>query len=146
MCNQIASLQLEIQNDRDELRSLKADARSKDETIKTLEQKVLLLEQELLHQEYAAQIGKKVRMRFLEGHRRRMGLRGTATGHIPTGNRAAHRGRPLVDALLYRTGERDDVEVYIDLYGVDPLLLLQFEDIGEIIEVCGFYGTLKSNG
>lgn len=147
-----AALNLENENFRDEVRSLKADARSKEDTIKILEQKIRSLKddigalgQKLPLEDQAAQIGKEVRMRYLEEHRRRMGLK-LQTGHIKAGNRAAHRGRPLVDALLYQSGERHDVNVYADLYGVEPKFVLHFKDIDEIIKVCGFYGTLKSDG
>jgi len=155
-----ATLSLENENFRDELGSLKADSRSKEDTIRELEQKIQRLEadirlkeedfrareKKLLLDDQAAQIGKEVRIRYLEEYRRRMGLKGIQISHIKAGNRAAHRGRPLVDALLYQSGERNDANVYVDLYGVDPEFVLRFKDVEEVVAVCGYHGTLKSDG
>ncbi|PVH92900.1 hypothetical protein DM02DRAFT_259815 [Periconia macrospinosa] len=160
LLQQFAALKLDNQNVRDEMRSVKADARSKEDTIRDLEQQIQslktdlkskddilrALEQKVPLEVQAAKIGKDVRMRYLEEHRRRMGSKNIQHGRFKAGNHAAHRGRALVDALLYQSGERHDVNIYADLYGVEPKFVLQFQDIHEIITVCGFHGTLKSDG
>lgn len=156
----LAALEFKNEGLRDEVRSLKADKISKEDTINLLEQRIRYLEIDIrskeeslnvLKQKYpsteqAVRIGKEVRMRYLEDHRRRMGLKNVQLGLIKAGNRAAHRGRPLVDALLYESGERHDINVYADLYGVEPKFILMFQDVDEIITACGFHGTLKSDG
>src|SRR5438045_6405585 len=122
----IAALELEAECLRDELQSLKADARSKECELNAARDIIRALQQKGLLKEQAARIGKEIRMRFLEKHRLRMNLKVTAIGHghIKTGHRAAHRGRPLVDALLYQAGERNDVNVYSELYSFARSYLL----------------------
>lgn len=87
-------------------------------------------------------------MRYVESYRRRMGLPPNEGGNEAkkSGDRAAHRGRPLVDAWLYETGQRKDSGVYKDLYGISFSLLLSWRDIQEVLEVCGFHASLKSDG
>lgn len=65
---------------------------------------------------------------------------------IKCGNRAAHRGRPVVDALLCLTGLMDDDKVYLDLYGVTPLAARKMMHVPEMIEVMGFHASLKAEG
>ena len=65
---------------------------------------------------------------------------------IKCGDRAAHRGRPVVDALLCLTGLISDCEVYPDLYGVTPETMKQWKDIPEMIEITGFRASLQSEG
>ena len=67
-------------------------------------------------------------------------------GRIKGGNRAAHRGRPVVDALLCLTGLVRDDEVYIDLYGITPLAVKDMRDVPEVVEVVGFRASLHSEG
>jgi hypothetical protein len=86
-------------------------------------------------------------MRYLESYRRCMGLPPSDGGNdaIKSGDRAAHRGRPLVDAWLYETGQRNDAGVYKNLYGISFSLLIKWRDIPEVVEVCGFHASLKSD-
>ena len=85
-------------------------------------------------------IGKEVRMRFLECHRQRMGKRigEVGYGHIKSGDRVAHRGRPLADAWLYQEHQRSDPDVYEDLYGISPAKMQEWRDIPGMVEISGF--------
>ena len=65
---------------------------------------------------------------------------------IKRGDRAAQRGRPVVDALLCLTGLVKDREVYPDLYGVYPETMENLKDIPEMVEVTGFRASLQSEG
>jgi len=81
-------------------------------------------------------------MRHLDRYRcQQMGLKGH--GDIQIGNRAAHRGRALADAILYQTGKRADTDVFEDIYGVDPFYLLKLKHIEDFVTACGFHGSLK---
>jgi hypothetical protein len=62
-------------------------------------------------------VGREVRLRYLEHHRQRMGRAIGKQGYerIKDGDRAVHRGRPMVDALLCLTGLMSDHETYRDL-------------------------------
>lgn len=96
----------------------------------------------------ALEVGREVRLRFLEAHRLQMGK---AKKHlqqsrerIKSGDRAAHRGRPVVDAWLCLTGEMSDRAVYVDLYGVSPEKVKEWMNIPQIIQVAGFRASLQS--
>jgi hypothetical protein len=62
-------LELEAECLRDELQSLKADARLKSRDLDAAHHIVRALEQKALLGEQAARIGKVIRMRYLEEHR-----------------------------------------------------------------------------
>jgi hypothetical protein len=125
---------------RDEIRSLKAEARSYQKELEASSPKRTVNELET--------IGKEVRMRYLELHRRRMGRRtGDASlSHIKSGDRAAHRGRPLADARLYQNGDRSDPDVYENLYGITPKIMQKWRDIAAVVEIAGFRASLQSEG
>jgi hypothetical protein len=144
----MSSLELEVESLRDEIRYLKADQLAKDRELDTARQQLQILQLKALQEAPAAQIGSEVRMRYVESHRRRMGLPPSNGGKDAkkSGDRAAHRGRPLVDAWLYGTGQRKDAVVYKDLYGISFALLANWKDIPEVVEVCGFHASLKSDG
>jgi hypothetical protein len=93
-------------------------------------------------------IGIDVRMCYLESCRRRMGLPLSDGGNDAkkNGDRAAHRGRPIVDAWLYEMGHRKASAVYKDLYGISFSLLMSWRRIPEVVDVCGFHASLKSDG
>jgi hypothetical protein len=114
MKREIERMALEKELMHAEIRSLKAEARSY--------QKELEASGPIARTKELGTVGKEVRMRYLELHRRRMGRRIGDAGysHIKSGDRAVHRGRPLADAQLYHNGERSDPDVYEDLYGVSP--------------------------
>ena len=106
------------------------------------------LEEQALQETPAGNIGKEVRLRYLERHRQRMGRGIGKLGYerIKCGDRAAHRGRPMVDALLWLTGLITDREVYPDLYGVIPETMKKWKDVPEMIEITGFHASLQSEG
>ena len=132
----------------DEVRSLKVEIRAYQDEIKSLNDKIQSLEDRAIQDSPALDIGKEVRLRYLERHRQRMGRGIGKTGfeRIKRGDRAAHRGRPVVDALLCLTGEITDREVYPDLYGVTPEAMKEMKDIPEVVEVTGFRASLQSEG
>ena len=148
MRNEVEKLRTEKLLQGDEIRALKAEIRSYQDEMGLLSGKVQRLEEQTLHETPARIIGKEVRLRFLERHRKRMKKSIGALGHerIRRGDRAAHRGRPVVDALLCLTGEMTDHGVYSDLYGVSPELMEKVKDIPEIIEITGFRASLQSEG
>jgi hypothetical protein len=123
---------------RDEISALKAEARSYQRELEASGLKANEMEK----------IGKEVRMRYLEWHRQRMGKRiGEAGyGHIKSGDRAGHRGRPLADAWLYHDHQRSDHDVYEDLYGISPATMQEWRDIPGVVEISGFRASLQSEG
>lgn len=133
---------------RDEIRALKVEARSYQDELGSLNQKIRTLEEQARQEAPARNIGREVRLRYLERHRQRMGRNVGKLGYdrIKCGDRAAHRGRPLVDALLCLTGQVKDSEVYRDLYGVNAETIKAWKDVSEIVEVTGFRGSLQSEG
>jgi hypothetical protein len=52
----------------------------------------------------------------------------------------------VVDAWIYETGQRKDDVVYKDLYRISFSLLINWRDILEVVQVCGFHASLRSNG
>lgn len=138
MRQQMNDMILDKELQRDEISALKAEARSYRTELEASSSKSKEMEN----------IGKEVRMRFLECHRQRMGKRiGQAGyGNIKSGDRAAHRGRPLADAWLYQDSQRSDPDVYEDLYGISPSTMQEWRDIPGIIEISGFRASLQSEG
>lgn len=132
----------------DEIRALKTEARSYQEELKSLNSKVKGIEVQALQETLAGDIGKQVRLRYLERHRQRTGKGIGALGYerIKCGDRAAHRGRPVVDAMLCLTGLMTDREVYKDLYGVEPEFMRECKDVPEVVEITGFRASLQSEG
>ena len=148
MRGEIEKLETEKLLQGDEIRALKAEARSYQDELTLLNGKVQSLEEQALQETPAGNIGKEVRLRYLERHRQRMGSGIGKLGYerIKCGDRAAHRGRPVVDALLCLTGLIKDREVYPDLYGVNPETMKQWKDVPEMIEITGFRASLQSEG
>jgi hypothetical protein len=154
MTVEVERLKMDKTLQRDEICSLRAEARSLQHEISTLNHQIRDIKAEVLQDAPATNVGREVRLRFLELHRRRMGMgmgMGKGKGkvdeaRIKCGNRAAHRGRPVVDALLCLTGLMDDDEVYTDLYGVTPRTAQKMMHIPEMIEVMGFHASLKADG
>ena len=132
----------------DEIRALKVEVRSYQEELRSLNGKVHSLESQAIQEAPFKTIGQEVRLRYLENHRRRIGRKigNLGTERIKCGDRAAHRGRPVVDALLCLTGVITDREVYRDLYGVDAEIVKKCMDVPEVIEVAGFRASLQSDG
>ena len=132
----------------DEIRALTVEVRSYQEELRLLNGKVQNLEEQAIQESPAKKIGEEVRLRYLEKHRKRMGKNIGKLGseRIKCGDRAAHRGRPVVDALLCLTGAITDREVYQDLYGVGAEITKERRDVPEVIEVAGFRASLKSEG
>lgn len=133
----------------DEIRALKAEVRSYQEELRSLDNKVQSQEKQALQEAPARNIGNEVRLRYLERHRQRMGQRmerriAIDYERIKRGDRAAHRGRPVVDALLCLTGSFKDRGVYQDLYGVNPETIRQWKDVPQMIEISGFRASLQS--
>jgi len=135
---------------RDELRALKAQVASYQDEIASMNRRLQqAYEDQLWNDEAPAlAVGRDVRLRFLERHRLRL-KRSTfdsARQRIKAGDRAAHRGRPVADAMLYVEGLMQDQEVYLDLYGQLPYEMLKNEFVSELVEVAGFRGSLQSEG
>ncbi|KAL8724915.1 MAG: hypothetical protein Q9166_007678 [cf. Caloplaca sp. 2 TL-2023] len=132
----------------DEIRALKAETLSYQDELRSLNGKVQCLVEQALQETPIGNIGKEVRLRYLERHRQRMGKGIGKLGYerIKCGDRAAHRGRPVVDALLCLTGLMTDREVYSDLYGVSPETMKKWKDVPEMIEITGFRASLQSEG
>lgn len=148
MKREIDKLQTEKLLQGDEIRALKTEAQSYQDELKLLNSKVKSLEAQALQETLAGDIGKQVRLRYLERHRQRMGK---GIGHlgydrIKRGDRAAHRGRPVVDAMLCLTGVMTDREVYKNLYGVDPEIMRECKDVPEVVEITSFRASLQSEG
>ncbi|CAM6101691.1 unnamed protein product [Calypogeia fissa] len=139
---------------RNEIDNLEGERLVQQENIEKLEAERLLQQEEIrelkveaMEETPARNIGREVRLRYLENHRKyRMGRRIGILGHdrIKCGDRAAHRGRPIVDALLCLSGDITDREVYPDLYGVGPEIIKQWKDVPGIIDVTGFRASLMS--
>ena len=148
MRGEIEKLETEKLLQRDEIRALKAEARSYQDELTSLNGRVQSLEEQALQEAPATNIGKEVRLRYLEKHRQRMGKNIGKLGYdrIKRGDRAAHRGRPVVDALLCLTNQITDRVVYPDLYGVDPATMKYWKDVPEMVEVTSFRASLQSEG
>jgi hypothetical protein len=148
MTAEVERLKMDKTLQRDEICSLRAEARSLQHEVSTLNRQIRDIKAEVLQDAPATNVGREVRLRFLELHRRRMGQgrRKFDEARIKCGNRAAHRGRPVVDALLCLTGLMDDDQVYIDLYGVTPRTAQKMMHVPEMIEVMGFHASLKADG
>ena len=148
MRREIKKLEAEKLRQGDEIRALKAEARSYQDELRSLNSKYQSLEDQALQEAPAGELGKEVRLRYLERHRQRMGRGIGKPGYerIKCGDRAAHRGRPVVDALLCLTGLIKDREVYPDLYGVDPETMKQWKDVPEMIAITSFRASLQSEG
>ena len=131
---------------RDEICSLKDQVRLYQSEIGRLNRKVQEMEAQALQDAPVTNVGRQVRLRYLELHRQRMGWPRERVDYdrIKCGNRAAHRGRPVVDALLCLTDLVRYDEVYIDLYGVTPLVMKEMMDVPEVVEVVGFRASLQS--
>ena len=151
MREEIQNLKIERQLQGDEVRALKAQAKSYQDELQTLKEKLRLMKAEQELQEKAITtdiIGREVRLRYLEQHRKRMGKSIGDLGYyrIKAGDRAAHRGRPVVDASLCLAGLMTDKDVFPDLYGVSPKTMKKWRDVPEIVEVTGFHASLQSEG
>ena len=92
------------------------------------------------------EIGIKVRMRFLDQYRAYRKKEHIPRDMIKEGDRAAHRGRPLEDAWLYESSRRSDLETYKDLYGIPIHKVREWARVHEIVESCGFHGSLQNSG
>lgn len=138
MRQEMNNMILDKEMQRDEICALKGEARSYRAE----------LEASGLRAKEVEVVGKEVRMRYLECHRRRMGKRIGEVGYanIKSGDRAAHRGRPLADAWLYQDHQRVDPDVYEDLYGISPAAIQEWRDIPEVLEISGFRASLQSEG
>ena len=143
---EVEKLKSEIQLQRDEIRALKVEARSYQDELRSLNGKNQSQEQRVLQETLAKEIGEQVRLRYLEQHRQRIGrgIGKLSFERIRSGDRAAHRGRPVVDALLCLNGFMTDAEVYKDLYGVLPEHMLRLKDVPEVVEISGFHASLQS--
>ncbi|MCJ1244318.1 hypothetical protein MMC30_001516, partial [Trapelia coarctata] len=89
------------------------------------------------------------RLRYLEKHRQRTGQRLSPLSYarIKAGDRAAHRGRPVVDALLCAAGEVDKAGVvFEDLYGVKLEKMEEWREVPEMVECFGYRASLVGEG
>ena len=145
---EVARLNTELKQQRDEISALKTEATSYQIKLEQLQNEVKTMEHQALQETLAVEIGKQVRLHYLEQHRQRMGkgLGPIGRDRIRCGDRAAHRGRPVVDALLCLTGEMRDLNVYEDLYGVTPKQMQHLKDVPEVVEIASFHASLQSEG
>ena len=145
---EVEKLKMELQLQSDEIKALKTEARSYQDELRLLQSKVQTIEQQAQQESLAGDIGKQVRLRYLEQHRYRMsrGIGKVGQERIKAGDRAAHRGRPVIDALLCLTGVMTDPKVYEDLYGVTPEQMLHLKDVPDIVEIASFHASLQSEG
>ena len=145
---QVEKLQDEKQMQRDEVLALKTEAKSYKDELETMNAEVQNLERQIFQDSAITKIGKEVRLRYLEQHRLRMGKGIGKLGHerIKSGDRAAHRGRPVADAFVCLTGLITDHKVYSDLYGLSPETIKQWRDVSEMVAITGFRASLKSEG
>ena len=143
-----------------ELRAMKPEDPYDPDEIPKLDLRISELEAAALEGVKIKELGREVRLRFLESHRRyNMSSKSTSTpesvDRIKAGNRAAHRGRPVADALLCVKGEFPDRAVYKDLYGVAPEDMAPRDlkgkhrgkgycDVPDMVRVTGFRASLKS--
>jgi hypothetical protein len=127
---------------RDEISSLKAEARPYCKEVTSLNRRLQTLESQALQDTPALIVGREVRLRYLERHLQRMGHTIGKQGYerIKAGGRAAHRGRPMVDAMLCLTELMRDREAYRDLYAVTP------KEMQETVVITGFRASLQSKG
>ena len=148
MRREIEKLRTEKQLQGDEIRALKVEVRSYQGELNSLNNKVKSLEDQALQETLTADIGKQVRLRYLEKYRQRMGKSIGKLGYdrIRRGDRAAHRGRPVVDALLCMTGLMTDPDVYANLYGVDPDTMKTYRDVQGVVDITGFRASLQGEG
>ena len=148
MRGEIEKLETEKLLQRDEIRALKAEARSYQDELSSLTGRVQSLEEQALQDAPTTNIGKEVRLRYLERHRQRMGRGIGKLGYdrIKSGDRAAHSGRPVVDAVLCLTDLITDRGVYPDLYGVDAETMKHWKDVPEMVEITSFRASLQSEG
>lgn len=136
----VEQLEMDKLLQRDEICALKAQARSYQSEISLLSRRVQEMEAQARQDAPVTNVGRQVRLRYLELHRQRMGRPREEVDYdrIKCGNRAAHRGRPVVDALLCLTDSVHYDEVYIDLYGITPLVMKEMMDVPEVVEVSDF--------
>lgn len=133
---------------RDEISSLKAEAHSYCKEVVSLNGRLQALESQVLQDTPALIVGREVRLRYLERYRQRMGRAIGRQGYecIKAGDRAAHCGRPVADAMLCLTGLMQDHEAYRDLYGVTPGEIREKMDVQEMVDATGFRASLQSEG
>lgn len=136
----------------DEIRELRRKLRSSEAQAQQLQERVDKLETDVQEHAAAFEIGKEVRLRYLENYRRRT-LVGTGRGigslafqRIKSGDRAAHRGRPVVDSWLCISGEFPHEAVFRDLYGLTAEGVEAWAEVSEMIAATGFRGSLQSEG
>ena len=148
MKKKVELLEFENQRQKDEISLLKSSVKSHEETLESLNTHIHTLTSQATQDAPFKTIGREVRLRYLENHRRKMNRSIGIAGRerIKCGDRAAHRGRPVPDALLCLTRAITDGEVYQDLYGVSAELMKECKDVPEVIEVAGFRGSLQSEG
>lgn len=146
LTKEVELLKIEKLLQRDEVCALKAAVRSQQEEIDLLNRTVQEMKSQAFQDEPVRNVGREVRLRYLELHRRRIGKPIGSLGdqRIKCGNRAAHRGRPVADALLCQTRLMTDHEVYRDLYGVTPARIAENRNVPELVEVTGFRASLRS--
>ena len=133
---------------KDQISALKSESRAYEDELGVLNHKVQRLEQQALQKSHTGEIGEQVRLRYLERHRQRMrrGIGKIGFERIRSGDCAAHRGRPVVDALLCQTGVMTDPEVYKNLYGMTSAQMIHLKDVPEIVEISSFHASLQSEG
>ena len=148
MKKRVEKLEFENQNQKDEIRDLNLKVGTYDFYIYSVNNDIYTLTSQATQDAPFKSIGQEVRLRYLEKHRQRLNRPIGFLGRerIKRGDRAAHRGRPVPDALLCLTGVITDREVYQDLYGVSAEIVKECRDVPEVIEVTGFRGSLKSEG
>ena len=93
-------------------------------------------------------IGRDVRRRYmehcLEKRGRHIGQRGVEW--IKSGDRAAHRGQPIADAMLCANDYERNKEIYMPIYGVPAKIMLAWRHVPKIVEVAEFRASMLADG
>lgn len=139
---------LEVTALRNEVKQLNDGLRATTDRTKSLQSRVEELEAEIQEDAPITEVGREVRLRVVEKYRLRLHQRIGDRGHkrIKTGDRAAHRGRAIADARLYRSGDMSHDEAYRRLYGFKLEAVLVFQDVPEVADVAGYHDSLESEG
>ena len=127
---EVARLTSENKEQSNEIKAVKTATNSYQDELERLKNQVRFLEEQALKDTLTAEIGKQTRFRYPERRQQQMGRDIGALGYecIRYGDCAAHRGRPVVDALLCQISFSTDREVYKYFYGIMPKFMVEMKD------------------
>lgn len=113
------------------------------------QQQIEDLQEECSNLAHFAEIGVYVRTRLLESINP-IQPRDLEMRH--GGNSCAHSGMAIADAMLYTSGvgrivsglhRRTDFSVYMDMYGLDPIELLKWRDVPQVLQMVSWRCTVR---